>query len=97
MTRELKTWPEFYENILDGRKTFDIRENDRGFKVGDTLLLREYEITPEQYNRSPRTGYYTGRQLRVEVTYLTDFAQREGYVVMAIRRCYQPPVPIKQH
>ncbi|WP_444812245.1 DUF3850 domain-containing protein, partial [Streptococcus canis] len=39
---------EYFEAIMDGTKTFECRYNDRDFKVGDELLLREYD---------PKKGY----------------------------------------
>ncbi|VEF93151.1 Domain of Uncharacterised Function with PDB structure [Streptococcus pseudoporcinus] len=39
----LKCYPEYFEAIMDGTKTFEYRYNDRDFKVGDELLLREYD------------------------------------------------------
>lgn len=43
MRHELKTWPEFYRAVQDNKKTFELRFNDRDYKVGDELLLREFE------------------------------------------------------
>lgn len=62
VTHELKTWREPFEAILSGAKNYEIRKDDRRFQVGDLLLLREYEPIP---------GAYTGRELRVRVTYKT--------------------------
>lgn len=43
MEHELKCWPDFYEEIVCGNKTFEIRsEEDRKFNVGDILHLREF-------------------------------------------------------
>ena len=70
---ELKTWPEFYQAIVDGRKTFEVRKNDRGFAEGDTLYLREFD---------PHTALYTGREGRWNVPYLLDL--EDGRVVMAL-------------
>jgi ASC-1-like (ASCH) protein len=60
---ELKIWPEYFEPILDGRKTFELRQTDpsRDFQVGDTLRLRE-----------TLRGEYTGRELMALVTYILD-------------------------
>jgi hypothetical protein len=73
---ELKTWPEYFQAVWDCRKTFEVRKDDRGFRVGDRLLLREW--SPE--------GGYTGRQLTARVRYvLADFeGLAPGWVVMGI-------------
>lgn len=42
MIHELKTWPRFFEAIKTGRKTFEVRKDDRGFMPGHTLKLREW-------------------------------------------------------
>lgn len=61
VTHDLKTWPEPFEAVWSGRKNFEIRRNDRDFKVGDTLLLREYE---------PEKQAYTGREVSRVITYI---------------------------
>lgn len=38
----LKTWPEFLDAVGYGQKTFEVRRNDRDFKAGDRLVLREW-------------------------------------------------------
>lgn len=78
MIHELKTWPEYFKAVCEGRKTFEIRKNDRGFKVGDVLDLREYD---------PIGQGYTGQSIRMEVTYILDKAPfvPKGYVCMGIR------------
>ncbi len=75
-THELKVWPEFWEPLASGAKTFEVREDDRGFKVGDTLHLREW---------SEASGY-TGRELRRRITYILAgwIAVFEGFVVLAL-------------
>lgn len=70
----LKTLPEYYRDVVAGVKTFEIRKNDRGFQVGDALILREFD---------PETGY-TGDMISRNITYITDFAQQAEYVVMGI-------------
>lgn len=80
MTHTLKTWPEYYDAIVSGKKTFEARKNDRSFQVGDTLVLQEFYMS---------TGY-TGRETSVEVTYMMTGADGFGilgdYCVMSIRR-----------
>ena len=42
----LKTLDMFFDAVKDGRKTFEVRKNDRGFQTGDILVLDRYEETP---------------------------------------------------
>jgi len=65
----LKTWPEYFQPVLDGTKRFEIRINDRNYKAGDTLNLQEYE---------PSKGEYTGRELDATVTYVLQWCQPNG-------------------
>lgn len=39
---ELKTWPEQFAAIVDGSKTFEWRRDDRAYRVGAWLHLREF-------------------------------------------------------
>jgi hypothetical protein len=49
---ELKTWPAVFELVWHGIKTFEIRKNDRDFKRGDALRLREYDTIDNIYSGS---------------------------------------------
>ena len=73
---DLKIKPEYFSAIASGEKTFEVRYNDRNYKVHDILRLREHD-----------NGEYTGREIEAEVTYLLDdkASCKEGYVVMAIK------------
>ncbi|KKL99871.1 hypothetical protein LCGC14_1810140, partial [marine sediment metagenome] len=39
---ELKTWPEFFNDVWSGDKTFELRIDDKGFRAGDLLKFREW-------------------------------------------------------
>lgn len=69
---DLKIQPEFFKAVVEGTKTFEIRRNDRNFLIGDVLVLKEYD------------GNYTGKSQEVKITYMTDYAQQDGYVVLGI-------------
>lgn len=58
----LKTHDGPFDASWRGLKPYEIRVNDRGYQVGDRLLLREYLANLEQF---------TGRWIRLEVTYMT--------------------------
>lgn len=74
MIHELKILPEYFNAVVVGRKTFEIRKNDRNFLVDDVLLLKEFQ-----------DGTFTGRETLQQVTYLTDYEQKNNYVVLAIK------------
>jgi hypothetical protein len=38
----LKVVPPYFEALVDGSKTFEVRANDRAFQKGDRLTLWEY-------------------------------------------------------
>ena len=78
MTHELKCWPNEFNAVLRGQKKFEFRKNDRDFRAGEYLLLREWEPTEDKYS---------GLELRVYITYiLTEgFGLPEGYCIMSIR------------
>ena len=75
----LKTWPEYFQAILAGHKTFEVRKNDRDFRVGDLLILAEYEP-----NEEPG---YTSRILYRLVSYVLpggQFGIEPGYCVLGL-------------
>lgn len=74
---ELKTWPSYFQAVLDGRKTFEARKNDRDFRVGDNLKLREW---------IPDAGRYSGREVEVHVSYMLEggsFGIEAGHCILA--------------
>lgn len=60
-THVLKTWPEPFEAVLSGLKNFELRVNDRDFRVGDILCLQEFD---------PRSAVSTGREVKRRVSYM---------------------------
>lgn len=78
---ELKTWPDYFKALVSGAKTFEYRRNDRDFRDGDVLWLREWE--PLKLAAGETTcGRYTGREMRRRVTYM--LAVGNGFVIMAL-------------
>ena len=78
MTHELKTWCDPYEAILIGIKKCEVRKNDRNFRVGDELRLKEYDHKRERL---------TGRYCTVHVTHIVyggRFGLPEDLCVMSI-------------
>lgn len=75
---ELKTWPEYFQAVIDGIKPFEVRKADRNFQVGDVLMLREW---------SPQTEKYSGRHIGKFVSCILHggkFGIAPDYVVMGL-------------
>ena len=81
MIHYLKTWPPVFQHMVDGLKRFEYRKNDRDFKVGDTLVLREWRPDSKQYSR---------REKFVTVRYIMSggqFGIPEGFCIMDVADC----------
>ncbi len=59
----VKVWPQFYKSVESGERSFDIRKDDRGYEVGDNLVLHEYD---------PEEGF-TGASTIKQITWITRF------------------------
>lgn len=76
---QLKTHPDPFSAVLIGIKKHEIRRDDRNFRVGDTLLLREWD---------PVTGDFTGRESWQVITYKTnggEWGLPNGLCVLSLR------------
>jgi Domain of unknown function (DUF3850) len=77
---ELKILPCYFKAASLGDKCFEIRDNtDRGFQKGDIVKLREYEP-------GVVAGHYTGLAFNIEITYVTNAYQKDGYVVFGFKK-----------
>lgn len=84
-THSLKTWPGYFDDLASGKKTFELRLNDRDFKVGDTLLLHCWCPATGKYVKS-REGFVL--TLVRDVTHILHggrFGLEEGYIVMSLK------------
>lgn len=59
-----KIWPEYFEAVKSGKKNYELRLADFKCKVGDILILQEWD---------PKTKKYTGREIEKKVTYVGKF------------------------
>jgi hypothetical protein len=80
MIHELKTWKQYFRMLYSGSKTFEVRKHDRDFKLGDELVLKEWDN---------ETNQYTGRFLHRRVDYILhggQFGIEKGFVIMSISK-----------
>lgn len=59
MDHHLKIWPQYYQESVSGQKKAQLRKNDRDYRVGDRLILHEW---------NPELGIFTGPEAYVKVT-----------------------------
>lgn len=85
MIHSLKIKSKYFEKVVLGEKNFEVRKNDRDFRVGDLLILNEYE-----------NEKYTGRYCLVIATYIISSSELKGIiksdsgneaVIMGIKPC----------
>ena len=81
MEHELKIWPQYFQAVYDGRKTFEVRVNDRGFQAGDSVILHEWDNLRFVENSNNFTGY-TGRKIQFEIGYV--YPLDDGRVVFSL-------------
>ena len=74
-THDIKIASSYYEDIISGKKKFELRKNDRGYKVGDSLKMLEFA-----------DGKHTGRTIDADIIYmLEDYTGlEEGYCILGI-------------
>lgn len=82
---DLKIWPPYFQAVATGLKPWEFRVNDRNYRVGDVLLLREW---------NPRVQTYTGRFCRRVVTFILPggFGVPAGHVIMSLLPAPLPPL-----
>jgi len=76
----LKIWPSYYHDVQSGRKPWEIRYNDRDFRIGDTITFHEWAPASKHFTGSPTFS----RQI-VYILHGPAFGLREGYVCMTLR------------
>lgn len=77
MIHDLKILPEYFEAVINNKKTFEIRKDDRNYKVGDCINLQEY---------NKEIGY-TGESVVVRVLYKLNggsYGLEKGYCILSI-------------
>lgn len=74
---ELKILPQFYKDIFDGKKSFDLRKDDRDFQVGDYIIFCEYD-----------GKRYTGMTMYCQIKYILrdvpEFGLMDGYCILGL-------------
>ena len=77
---EIKLNIEFCDSVLNGEKTFEIRNNDRGYQKGDHVRFIPWDRFCSTENPITKKEY--------EITYVINgWGLQDGYVVFSIKEC----------
>lgn len=78
MIHQLKTIQPYFDDVASCKKMFEVRKNDRDFKLGDFVALNEFE------NKK-----HTGRCMILRIKYILDKDEfcKEGYVTLGLDMC----------
>lgn len=100
MVHSVKCYPNYFKALKDGTKTFEVRENNHSYAVGDYLALNEFQPDPdpfetvfeemlEKFTRKEGNGRYSGNCLLFKITYILDDPQycKDGMVILGLARC----------
>lgn len=72
----LKSYPTLFQAVIDRKRLFEIRRNDRDYKAGDIVTLHEYKFDDGDI--------YTGRTISARIGHVDTYAQMDGYVVFSL-------------
>lgn len=77
IAHSLKSWPQYFRSLKNGRRRFDVRFNDRDFQAGDKVCFQEW---------NPEIGQSTGQEFDTWIwgVYHDVPGLQEGYVVLAL-------------
>lgn len=79
VVHELKILPQYYDDVAKCRKTFELRKDDRDFKVGEVLILREYDQGKDEF-----TGRMTVRNIGYILRNCPEYGLAEGYCILGL-------------
>ncbi len=74
MTHYIRILPEYFKAVEHGKKRFELRKNDRDYKVGDNIALQEWD-----------GKRYTGREIYIVIQYVLkdcpEYGLKKGYCI----------------
>lgn len=65
-----------FDDVASGKKSFELRKNDRGYKEGDVLDIMEF-----------KDGRNTGREIKADIVYMLEYHRglEEGWCILGIK------------
>lgn len=79
MTHAVKTWKLYFELQDKEQKLFELRKDDRPYKIGDKFLSQEFDQHKNEY---------TGRENTYRIIYILRdaemFGLKQGYCILQL-------------
>jgi len=79
LTHILKCQQPYFNAVWDGHKPFEVRINDRDYKSGDSVILKDYNASDDTYG---------DRQIRADIGFLLSGLKypflKKNYVVFTL-------------
>lgn len=84
---DIKLAAMYFDDVQSGKKSFELRKNDRHYKVGDLLNMHEYS-----------DGNQTERSIKAEIVYMIEDYNglEEGYCILGTKILYPKPLEKEQ-
>lgn len=83
----LKTDSEIFQAVVEGKIRYNIRFNDRSFKIGDTLYLMETKYTGKEMEGGDKPLVYTGNVASFRITHILEgpiYGLKSGWVILSL-------------
>lgn len=78
MVHEMKLLEQYFDDVVNGDKPFELRKDDRNIQVDDEIILKEWN-----------GEHYTGRWAKANVTYVLrdcpQYGLMDGYCIIGIQ------------
>jgi hypothetical protein len=79
MLHALKTIQPYFSEVKSGKKNFELRKFDRPYKVGDDVVLQEWDNDKQEY---------TGEEVHFGIIYILKdvpkYGLKDGYCILGI-------------
>lgn len=76
-TIEKKILPEYFKDVANGRKNFELRKDEDNIQRNDVLILKEFD--GKQY-----TGHYISKGVDYVLRNCPHFGLKEGYCIIGL-------------
>ena len=89
---ELKILPQYFNEVREKKKTFELRKDDRDYKVGDILILKEWNPDEIYGTVDEEETHYSGKKVVRQITSILrdidpaiGISSLDGYAILSIK------------